>query len=327
METACHACIYIYTSYRDEAQQRRQSLEKESRDEILVQIGELEAQKKVLVALQSGRPSQELVDEFQKLKTSLLKSNTELTRFASTTETNRQNCLISRIKAKANGTFDNAACQIYADSAAGASETVNSNTELFACVSDLDFQINSFEESREALNRTVQLLEDQIASLQDRLATTDVKFSHLARDAQHAADSQDQLDSKWLSFSFDSKSDKSESSTSYSQSSSRLSVGFSGGGGLWSVSGSYSRTKSNSEYSFEASMNSAEVLVSGQLLRVTVQRPWFRPSLFKNSQFQLRRYEAVCLPTIDYCSFIHFLYIYIYIGSRRQKSVTWYKFH
>jgi hypothetical protein len=35
-------------------------------------------------------------------------------------------------------------------------------------------------------------------------------------------------------------------------------------------------------------MSSAEVLVSGELLRVTVQRPWFRPSLFKSPQFQIR---------------------------------------
>lgn len=248
----------------------------------------------MLLALQSGEPSDKLIEEFNNLKQHLTSSNTALTTFANTTETHRQNCLISRIKAKANGNFDKTECVAYAESAANASDTIDSNTELFACVRDLEFQITNYNESREAINQVVQLLEEQISALQEKLATADIKFSHLARDAQHAADSQDQLDSKWLSFSFNSEHEKRSSTKKASRSSSSLSVGFSAGGGLWSVKGSYSRSTSRSESSFEASMNSANVLVSGQLLRVTIKRPWFRPSIFKNPQFHLRRYEAVC---------------------------------
>ena len=280
--------LFTLVLYRDEAQQKRQSLEKETRDEILVKIGELEAQKRVLIALQAGAPSPTLIEEFNKLKDSLFRSNTELRSFADTTEDYRQRCLISRIRAKANTTFDATQCEKYAQSSANASETVNSNTELFACVKDLDFQINSFEESREALNQTAIQIEGQIEALQARLANTDVKFSHLARDAQHAADSQDQLDSKWLQFSFDSKSYQYSSASSYSQRSSRIATSFGGGGFFWSVGGSYSHSSSRSESQFQAQMNRAETVVSGQLLRVTVQRPWFRPSIFKNPDLQIR---------------------------------------
>lgn len=273
---------------RDEAQQKRQKQEKESRDEILVQIGELEAQKRVLIALQAGEPSAELKTEFRKLKSSLITSNTALKNFADTTETYRQRCLISRIRAKANGTFDGAECDRYANSSNNAAETVDSNTELYACVQDLDFQVNAFEKAREAMNQTAAELEDQIESLKERLALTDVKFSHLAREAQHAADSQEILDSHWLSFSFDSKQYKSSSTTSYSRSSSSFAASVSGRVGLFSFGGSYSRSRSQSDYSFQAAINSAETLVSGQILRVTVQRPWFRPSIFKSPHFQIR---------------------------------------
>ena len=281
-------CDFSILVHSDEAQQRRQGLEKESRDEILVKIGELEAQKRVLVALQAGAPSQELVDEFEKLQNSLLQSDSGLTTFADNTEQLRQRCLISRIRAKANTTFDNSACERYAESSGNASEYINSNTELFACVRDLDFQINSFEESREALNQTAIHIEQKIQALRAQLASTDVKFSHLARDAQHAADSQDQLDSKWLQFSFNSKRYQRSSSSSYSQKTSRFAASFGGGSFFWSVGGSYSQSRSRSESRFRASMNHAETVVSGELLRVTIQRPWFRPSLFKNPQLQIR---------------------------------------
>ncbi|CAI8035380.1 hypothetical protein GBAR_LOCUS19863 [Geodia barretti] len=252
-------------------------------------MGELEAQKKVLIALQAGEPSEELKSEFRKLKNTLTSSNTALNNLATNTENYRQRCLISRIKAKANESFDGTECDRYASSSSSAYESVESSTELFACVRDLDFQVNAFEQSREALNQTAQEIERQIEALQQRLSTTDVKFSHLAREAQHAADSQDILDSQWLSFQFDSKRYKSSSSTLSSRTTSNFAASASGGFGFFSFSASYSSSRSRSDYSFQAAMNSAETVVGGELLRVTVQRPWFRPSLFKSKdQFQIR---------------------------------------
>ena len=196
--------------------------------------------------------------------------------------------MISRIRAKANGTYNKEDCGLYAEKSSQARDTVDSNTELFACVEDLDFQINSFERSREALNQTAVQIDEQIDALQQRLATSDVKFSHLARDAQHAADTQDQLDSKWLSFSFNSERYKSNSVSSYSRKTSSIASSFRAGGFFWSASASYSYSRSKSESSFASSMNSAKTIVSGELLRVTIQRPWFRPSIFKSTQLQIR---------------------------------------
>jgi len=275
----------MFHFYRDEAQRRRQEEERESRDEILVQIGELEAQKRVLIALQAAEPSDELVSEFNELKRSLDTSNANLTGFANSTENLRQKCLISRIRAKAtSGNVETDECEKYALAVGSSGGTVDSNTELFACVRDLDFQVNSFERTRESLNATVAQIDEQIEGLTQRLNLAGAKLSHLARDAQHAADTQDQLDSKWFNFHFNS------SRKTHSSSSSRkhFSVAVSGrvSGPFWGVSASYGYSRSES--SFRARMNSAKTVVEGQLLRVTVQRPWFRPSLFKSKQFQIR---------------------------------------
>ena len=266
-------------------------MEMETRDEILVKIGELEAQKRVLIALQAGAPSQELISEFAALQRSLEKSNTALTKFANDTEDLRQKCLISRIRAKAANSSDTTVtedCKRYAEASGNAVDTVSANTELYSCVEDLDYQINRFQEASDALGVTVQQIDEQIDALKQRLATTDIKFSHLARNAQHAADTQDQLDSKWLSFTFDSSRETQESFSSYSRKTSQVAASASASGLFWRAKASFSRSSSRTESSFEASMNSAETVVSGELLRVTIQRPWFRPSIFKSKQFQIR---------------------------------------
>ena len=261
----------------------------ESRDEILVMIGEMEAQKRVLIALQAEEPSTELITEFAALQASLESSNTALTTFADNTEKLRQKCLISRIRAKAtNSNLATNDCEMYAQASGNAGDTVAANTELYACVQDLDYQINSFELAREALNETALKIDEQINVLKQRLATADVKFSHLARDAQHAADTQDQLDSKWLSFAFDSSRETQSSFSSFSAKTSRVAASGGASGLFWRAKASFSRSSSRTESRFEAAMNSAKSLVSGELLRVTVQRPWFRPSLFKSKQFQIR---------------------------------------
>lgn len=259
-----------------------------------MRIGELEAQKRVLLALQAEKPSAELIKEFTALQSSLATSNTALTKYASMTEDLRQKCLISRIRAKASNTnLATDDCAKYGEASGNAVDTVAGNTELYACVRDLDFQVNSFQQARDALNATASLIEKQIQELQQRLGTKDIKFSHLARDAQHAADTQSELDSKWLSFTFDSAREKTRSKSTYSRKTSQVAASGSASGFFWRAKASFSYSRSKTEASFEASMNSAKTLVSGQLLRVTVQRPWFRPSLFKSKQFQIR----VCIRT------------------------------
>ena len=256
-----------------------------------MKIGELAAQKWVLIALQAGKPSKELVSKFETLQRSFDTSNTALAKFANDTEDLRQKCLISRIPSKAgNGGNITVSedCKKYAEASGNAFDIVSANTELYASVEDLDYQINGYEEAKIALGEMIQQIDEQIDALGKRLATADIKFSHLARDAQHAADTQDQLDSKWLSFAFDSSRETRNSFSSYSRKTSQVAASGGASGLFWSARASFSRSSSKTESSFEASMNSAETSVSGQVLRVTIQRPWFRPSIFKSKEYQIR---------------------------------------
>ncbi len=220
--------------------------------------------------------------ELEKLKRKLAGSNTNLTNFAQSTERMRQACLVSRIKAKSVG--DNPQtqeCLNYEQKTGSASDEIIGNSDLYACVRDLDFQVNGVNTTKEAFQAVIDDIDENIEDLQRSLLNAGSKFPSLAR---HAADSQDQLDSRWLQFEFDSSKTTRESSSSRSHTS--VASQFSASGLLWSVKGSFSYSKSESQ--FRSAMNSADVKVKGELLRVVVQRPWFRPSLFKSEQFQIR---------------------------------------
>lgn len=275
----------MYTSInRDSAQQERvRQRESQSRDEIQAQIGDLQAKKQVLKALKNAASSSDdlrvVLDE---LKTNLTKSDTTLAEFASNTEQLRQSCLTSRIRAKATGkSVQTSECQQYEAMTGSASDKLAGNSDLFACVQDLDFQVNGVNQTKAALQVVIDEIDDKISELQLLLLRASTKFPSLAR---HAADSQDQLDSRWLRFSFDSK--KKIASQDRRSSYFNTASSFSASGFFWSVGASASYSTSRSQ--FRRSMNSAEVKIQGELLRVTIQRPWFRPSLFKSKQFQVR---------------------------------------
>ena len=103
---------------------------------------------------------------------------------------------------------------------------------------------------------------------------------------------------KWLTFSYNSKQSQQQSQSNFvdatysrSTSSYRRSSSYSWwwwysyrGSSSSSYSSTYSReTRSNS---FRR-MTESEITVKGRLLRVAIQRPWFRPELFKNDRFSI----------------------------------------
>ena len=264
---------------RDEARTNEDGF---SRDELLAAIGELEASKRVLEALKLSEPSDELRENLTALQSMLDSSNTALSEYANETEQLRQHCLSSRIKAKATGESGiSDECLEYETATSTASSKITSNSELYQCVSDLDFQINGVAEIRASIESSIAKIDQDITSLQQKLLVAGSKFSTLA---QHAADSQEQLDSRWLQFEVNSE--KTEFQTSSSQKQFSTAASFKASGFFWSVRGSASYSRSESK--FQRDMNSAQVNIQGELLRVIVQRPWFRPSLFKSTNFQIR---------------------------------------
>lgn len=287
--------VTILSTCRDNAQQERVK-EKEAltRDELQALIGELEAKKQVLIALRDVSGSSETLQaELTKLQKRLVTSNSNLTAYAEQTETLRQNCLVSRIRAKSVGENPKQTkeCLAYEQNTGQASDEIIDNSDLFACVRDLDFQVNGINNTREAFQAVIDEIDDNIEDLQRYVLRAGSKFPSLAR---HAADSQDQLDSKWLRFEFDSK--QRIESSDYRSSHTSVAAGFEVNALFWSAGGDFSY--SHSDTSFRQAMNSADVKIKGELLRVVVQRPWFRPSLFKSNQFQIR--VGQCISTCDF---------------------------
>ena len=271
----------MYTLFcRDSAAQTNKDL---SRDEIQYKIGEFESKKRVLQSLKRAAPTEELIEDFNRLEANLTTSNQELEAASNESERLRQLCLSSRIRAKVNKNAEQYTpqCQEYDRKTLSTTNAIFSTSELYACVKDLDFQINSVNETRTTLDEAIDAINDEIDALREQLLTTYTKFTELA---QHAADTQDQLDSRWLQFEFDSSHKIRESSSSYKRF--HTAAKFKASGFFWSARASFSYSRSESN--FRQSMNSADVSISGELLRVTVQRPWFRPSLFKSTQFEIR---------------------------------------
>ena len=274
-------------TYRDAARQNRQA-ETLSRDQIQYKIGELESKKLVLQALKQANPSNELIQNLTALKRRLDSSNSGLSSSVMSTEQLRQRCLSSRIREKARNSTDTGPtqeCKEYISAISAASEDLIGLSALDQCVRDLDFQINSTGLTHEALDGSISSIDEEIGVLKTRLLLASPKYPRLAL---QAASTQDQLDSRWLRFNFNSSSEYSEvnsaSSSSYSSIAVRAKVR-----SFWgSARASYSRSSSRSESSFNRQINSASATVEGELLRVAVQRPWFRPSLFKSTQFKMR---------------------------------------
>jgi hypothetical protein len=162
-----------------------------------------------------------------------------------------------------------------------------------ASVSDLS-ELNdllSADTDNRATNRVLNLIEDELGDLR-ALLTTASTTSSLASSlvTQNFVDPND----NWLSFEYSSQSESEEAlqTSQYSAySSSVKSYQSSASYSWWHQTGSYqgssSSTSSSSSDSKGSSFNSltkANLTVRGKILRVSIQRPWFRPDLFKNSR-------------------------------------------
>lgn len=129
------------------------------------------------------------------------------------------------------------------------------------------------------LQGIVASLEEEIKNLEEDLKSAP-KESPIIDKAKGKGDmTQREIEENWMSFSFDSKTAskiKESDSKTY-----KGTASFSAGGLFWSVGGgaSYSR----SEQDFHQEMSMADVSVSAKLLRVAINRNWFRPSIFRIS--------------------------------------------
>lgn len=94
---------------------------------------------------------------------------------------------------------------------------------------------------------------------------------------------QKERDENWMSFNFDSES--SVKTVDKSSKTYRAAASFSASSWLWSASGGASYSQSSNK--FASDMNEANISISGKFLRVTINRNWFRPSIFTLAEMPL----------------------------------------
>ena len=97
-------------------------------------------------------------------------------------------------------------------------------------------------------------------------------------------------DDDWFQFDYNSKTEREKVEASSQQTSASLDVSYKSKSGFsFGGSGSYSKQTQDNFNSF----SSDDVRVSGELLRVSVQMPWFRPELFNEKKLTLVR--TICI--------------------------------
>ena len=231
----------------------------------------------MLLAMQNAAISNEAKQALEEAKISTESADKELKNAAEKAEMNRQKCLANRCRISQNAIN----CSDFTKSSDATSEIIDLYSQKYSCVGSLDSQLNSTIQKQD-YEKLIKGIDSSIKELNKALTGSGVPLSQLA---QHAADSQEQLDSQWLQFQFDS----STSSQQTDGSSSHSSIGTSASADCMFFSASASYSTSNKQRNFKAQMNKAKIGVKGELLRVIIQRPWFRPSLFRSAEYVLVR--------------------------------------
>ena len=139
-------------------------------------------------------------------------------------------------------------------------------------------QLNIFLRTRlGSLNKEIKKIEKKLSLSRPYLG--EVVDSREFQDLNSVLNETEQnLDDAWTSFQYDSESSRTQTDTETN--SWNVAVGLGVGGKVFGVqvSAHYGESTTDMRQSF----NSANLKVSGQLLRVTIKRPWFKPSIFEN---------------------------------------------
>ena len=144
------------------------------------------------------------------------------------------------------------------------------------------FLLNSKGQFNDFLSMRVDSLKRQIASIEAELATAKPYLGGLAdsREFQNLNsllnETEQNLDDAWTSFEYDS--DSSHIDTDEETKSLNVATSFGVGAPGFGVNVGVNYGKGTAD--LKQALNSANLKVSGELLRVVVKRPWFRPNIF-----------------------------------------------
>ena len=157
------------------------------------------------------------------------------------------------------------------------------------------FMVNANDEYNVVVNQRVQKLTKEIEAAQAELDHAEAYLGGIVdSDGFQNLDvvfkqTQQALDDSWMSFEYDSES----THISTDQESTSTNVGLNVHAGTAPSNGlNLNLNLGSAAEELKNAMNSASLKVSGQVLRVSIKRPWFRPSIFDDV-------------SLDFVSFLH----------------------
>ena len=177
-------------------------------------------------------------------------------------------------------TEDKAACDKYSENLAVLTTNITNSGMKYLILETL----KAVQQNPEGIAAMKEGIQDRITILREDLTKTGHGIPQLAT----VATEKPTYDDNWLYFSYDSK--HSESITAHESSHTSFSGGARLGWGWFGGSGSFSYSKqTRNDFS---SFKNTQVKVSGQILRVAIQMPWFRPEMFRNVKLYTPNYQV-----------------------------------
>ena len=176
-------------------------------------------------------------------------------------------------------------CNTFQQAANSAVDATFQNAAASSEYFSASFLLKSNKQFQSFMDSRINALEKQIAEINeqlDDLKPNQVYLGEIAEspDLKAINDTGEQdLDSQWLKFDY--SSDSTHIDTEQETSSLAVAAGVSanfGPKGSIGLNGHYGKGESEMKNAF----NSANLQASGELLRVFVKRPWFKPSVFDN---------------------------------------------
>lgn len=254
------ALIFMFFSYR---------ASRLTADQIMLRIGMLEAQLIVLNSVENHKC--DASDAQTTANTNYEADQSGLGTLSNGMMSDRCKCIT---------TEDEKACNAYSQNLAVLTSNITNSGMKYLILETL----KAAQQSPEGIAAMKEGIRDRISILREDLAKTGHGIPQLAT----VATEKPSYDDNWLYFSYDSKHSKSITAHSSSHTSfsggARLGWGWFGGRG----SVSYSKTTRNDFSSFKKT----QVKVSGQILRVAIQMPWFRPEMFRNDKLYTPNYQV-----------------------------------
>ena len=166
-------------------------------------------------------------------------------------------------------------------------QQAQASSEMFTS----SFLLRSDGQYKNFLLSRIQSLDRQIEEINDQLAGSESVYLGEIADSKEfkvlSNENVQEVNNEWMQFEYD------ESSSHIRTYKNKVSVK-----AELSFNGLIGNARSHFSYGssdYQQDLNKASLKVSGELLRVTIKRPWFRPSLFENPSLSFVSF-GICYP-------------------------------